>query len=154
MISVLGKNNLFGLIQVKFSLPCVSWAIPMVRLKKINCMSQSCCAHLFFSSRLIQQNSSFQFFLLAYFFFHFFFMNLLVKIYMKRHDRHAKTLWTTGFFNSVFCLVSCSSKNQVPYFILNKVVTDSKFDTSAAKKKKKKKMHLGQVFQSLASFET
>ena len=52
-------------------------------------------------------------------------MNLFVKIYMKRHDRHINTLWTTDFFNSVFCLVSCSSKNQVPYFILNKVVTDS-----------------------------
>ena len=37
-------------------------------------------------------------------------MNLLVKIYKKRYDRHNETLWTTDFFNSVFCLVSCSSK--------------------------------------------
>ena len=71
------------------------------------------------------------------------------------------------FFNSVLCLVSCSSKNQVPYFILNKGCDPLKFDTSAAQektktktknknktKKVKKKMHLGQVFQSVTSFET
>ena len=41
-----------------------------------------------------------------------FFMNL------KKYDRvkHFGQL----IFNSVLCLVSCSSKNQVPYFILNK----------------------------------
>ena len=36
-----------------------------VRLKKINPMSQSCRAHLFFGARLIQRNSRFEFFLLA-----------------------------------------------------------------------------------------
>ena len=61
------------------------------------------------------------FFCLKGFFFFFFhcFMKFLVKIYMERYERHNKTLWTTDFFNSVLCLVSCSSKNQVPYFILN-----------------------------------
>ena len=88
-------------------------------------MSQSCRARLFFGARLIQQNSSFlKLFLLACFFFFFqFVINLLVKIYMKKHNRH-KTLCTTDFFNSVLWLVSCSSINQVPYFILKKVVTD------------------------------
>ena len=56
---------------------------------------------------------------------------------MKKHDRHNKTLCTTDFFNSVLCLVYCSSINQVPYFILKK--TDRpKFDTSAAQGKKNK----------------
>ena len=92
----------------------------------------------------------------------------LVKIYMKRHDRHNKTLCTTDFFNSVFCLVSCSFIYQVPYFILNKVVTDKNLkrlllggepkkqtnkQTKTLKKKRKKK-HLGQVFQSVTSFKT
>ena len=61
----------------------------------------------------------------------------------------------------VFCLVSCSSKNQVPYFILNKVVITSNLKRLAAQKKKKrkrkrlkKKTHLCQVFQSVTSFET
>ena len=65
-----------------------------------------------------------------------FFMNLLVKIYMKRHDRHNKALCTTDFFNSVFCLVSCSSINQVPYFILNKVVTYPNLTRLLLRKKK------------------
>ena len=75
---------------------------------------------------------------------------------MKRHDRHNKTLRTTDFFNSVFCLASCSSINQVPYFILNKVVTDPNLTRLLLRKKKKrfKKPHLGQVFQSVTSFET
>ena len=73
--------------------------------QKMNPMSQSCRAHLFFGARLIQQNSRFEFFLLAYFFFILiffknivnvvvvvcfcffsffqFFMDLLVKIYKK-----------------------------------------------------------------------
>ena len=84
-------------------------------------------------------------------------MNLLVKIYMKRHDRHNKTLCTTDFFNSAFCLVSCSSINQVPYS--EQSCDRPKFDTSAAQKKKEKKKEvkktaLGQVFQSITSFET
>ena len=58
---------------------------------------------------------------------------------MKRHDRHSKTLCTTNLFNSVFCLVSCSSINQAPYFILNKVVTDPNLTCLLLRKKKKKK---------------
>ena len=76
------------------------------------------------------------FFCLLIFFFQFFmFMNFLVKIYMKIYDRHRKTLWTTDFFNSVFCL-SFSSKNQVPYFILNQAVTDANLTRLLLKKKK------------------
>ena len=99
-----------------------------------------------------------------------FFMNLLVIIYMKRHERHNITLCTTDFLISVFCLVSCSSINQVPYFILNKVVTYPNLTCLLLRKKNKqtkkqkqnktkkqtfkKKTHLGQVFQSVTSFET
>ena len=38
------------------------------RLKKINPMSQSCRAHLFFGVRLIQQNPRFEFFACIIFF--------------------------------------------------------------------------------------
>ena len=82
----------------------------IVRLKKINPISQSYHAHLFFGVRLILQNSRFEFFFACLIFFPFFFMNLLVKIYMKRYHRHNETPWTTDFFISVLCLVSCSSK--------------------------------------------
>ena len=75
------------------------------------------------------------FFACVIFFFQFF-MNFLVKIYKKRYDKHNETLWTTDFFNSVFCLVSCSSKNQVPYF---KAVTDSNLTRLLLREKKKKK---------------
>ena len=103
------------------------------RLKKINPMFQSCRTRLFFGVRLIQQNSRFFIlFLLVYF---FPFSYEIVKIYKKRYDRHSETLWTTDFFNSVFCLVSCSSKNQVTYF---KAVTDSNLTRLLLRKKKKK----------------
>ena len=65
-------------------------------------------------------------------------MNLLAKIYMKRHDRHNKTLCTTDFFNSVFCLVSCSSIYQVPYFILKTVVTNPNLTRLLLRKERKK----------------
>ena len=89
--------------------------------------------------RKIQALIFFFFFCLLIFF--QFEMNLLVKIYMKKHNRHNKTLCTADFFNSVRCLVYCSSINQVPYFILKKKnnCDRPKFDTSAAQKKKKKK---------------
>ena len=68
-------------------------------------------------------------------------MNLFVKIYKKRYDRHiSKTLWMTDFFNSVFCLVSWSSKNQVPYF---KAVTDSNLTRLLLRKKKKNAFRSG-----------
>ena len=65
--------------------------------------------------------------------------------YTKKHfEQHtSSTLW---------CLVSCSSKNQVPYFILNKVVTDSNLTHLLVRREKK--MLLGQVFQFVTSFET
>ena len=43
-----------------------------IRLKKINHMSQSCRARLFFGARLIQQNSRFDLFFACLFFSHFF----------------------------------------------------------------------------------
>ena len=45
----------------------------LIRLKKINPMSQSCRARLFFGARLIQQNSRFYFFFACLFFFPFFY---------------------------------------------------------------------------------
>ena len=56
--------------------------------------------------------------------------------------------------NSVFCLVSCSSKIKFSIF---QSCDWLKSDTSAAQgggKKVKKKIHLGQVFQRVTSFET
>ena len=121
--------------------------------------------------------------LLIFFFFFFFclnffqfIMNSLVKIYMKRHDRHNKTLCTTDFFNS--CVLSCILfiQNHIlmydieikfdmkssSLFHTEKSCDRPKFGTSAAQKKKKKKphththtqKHLGQVFLSVTSFET
>ena len=73
---------------------------------------------------------------------------------MKRYDRHNKTLCTTDFFN---CVLSCILFIHKPssLFHTEKSCDRPKFDTSAAQKKKgKKKMHLGQIFQYVTSFET
>ena len=77
----------------------------------------------------------FFFFLLAYFLSSLF-MNVLVKIYKKRYDRHNETLWTTDFFNSVFCLVSCSSKIK---FHISKLWPTQIWHVCCSGKKKKKK---------------
>ena len=82
-------------------------------------------------------------------FFSLYFMDLLVKIYKKIYDRHNETLWTTDFFNSVFCLVSCSSKIK---FQISKLWPTQIWHVCCSGKKKK--THLGQVFQSVTSFET
>ena len=42
----------------------------------------------------------------------------------------------------VFCLVSRTSKNQVPYFIMKKVVTNSNLTRLLLREKKKKKKQL------------
>ena len=70
---------------------CKQLMLLEVRLKKINPMSQSCRAHLFFRARLIQQNSRFEFFFARLIFFSVFY-DLLVKKYKKRYDRHNETL--------------------------------------------------------------
>ena len=119
-------------------------------------MSQSCRARYVF--RCAFDSAKFKllisfFFWFVLFFFLQFFMSLLVKIYMKKHN---KTLWTTDFFNSVFCLVSCTSTKSSSIFHTEQSYDRLNFDTSAAQKKKKvkKKTHLGQVFHSVTSFET
>ena len=51
---------------ILFSVLCSLWWVTIKATKKINSMSQSCRAHLFFGAHLIQQNSRFEiFFLLA-----------------------------------------------------------------------------------------
>ena len=69
-----------------------------------------------------------------------FFMNLLVKKYKKRYDRHNETLWTTDFFNSVLCYVSCSSK--IKFHISKLWTTQIWYVCYSEKKKKKKKKNL------------
>ena len=119
----------------QYSLHFYLYSYPWLSLKNKLYVS-SCRTRLFFGACLIwfSKIQACDFFLLIFFF--SFFMNWLVKIYMKRHDRHNKTLWTTNFFNSVFCLVSRSSKYQVPYFILNKVMTNSNLKCLLLREKK------------------
>ena len=160
MFSLLPSQNTFIKPWLYFSPPSgfsfASYTLDtadhsIIRLKKVNCMSQSCRACLFFGACLIQQNSSFNFFFFACLIFSrffFFLMNLLVKIYMKRHDRHNKTLCTTDFFSSVFCLVSCSSINQVLYSILKKVVTNPNLTHLLLREKKNVKKKKKNAFRS------
>ena len=58
---------------------------------------------------------------------------------MKKYDRNNKTPWTTNFLNYgaliYFSIVSCLSKNKVPYFILDKGCDLLKLETSAREKK-------------------
>ena len=118
----------------------MSWLIcALIRLKKkkkkrILCLKAAACVcfsvHVWFIK--IQGLIFFFFFLLAYFFPHIF-MNLLVKIYKKRYDRHNETLWTTDFFN---CVVSCILFIQKSS---SKAVTDLNLTHLLLRKKKKKK---------------
>ena len=104
-----------------------------------------------FVIRCVVDSAKFKLLIFLFFFFTCliffqFFMSLLVKIYMKRHDRHFEQQISSTL---VFCLVFCSSKNQVPYFILIKAVTDSNLtrllleggEPNLLKTVKKKKTH-------------
>ena len=138
-------------------------------------MSQSCRAHLLFGARLIQQNSRFQFFFAWKFFFFHCFMKFLVKIYMKRYERHkvsyrvfhilSKYTWkdmkdtirhfgqqTSSTLCFVLYLVHPKIKFHISYW--TKVVTDSNLAPLLRGIKCLKKLHLGQLFQSVTSFET
>ena len=125
--------------QIGYSIKYINFTI---------CLKAAAC--ICFSVRVwFSKIQGLKFFCLLNFFFQFF-MNFLVKIYKKIYDKHNETLWTTDFFNSVFCLVSCSSKNQVPYF---KAVTRLLL-REKTKQKCLKKPRVGQVFQFVTSFET
>ena len=114
---------------------CLNNQYAIIRLKKINPMSQSCRAHLFFGARLILQNSRFDFFFTCLIFFPVFdelaCQNILEKIW--------QTQWNT--LNNILlhlCVLSCILfiQNQVPYF---KAVTNSNLTCLLLRKKKKKK---------------
>ena len=127
------------------------------RLKKIIPMSQSCRARLFFGALLIQQNSRFEFFLLAYFFFQFFWtcLSKYTRKDMSDTMKHFEQQ-TSSTLCSVLYLVHPKSSS------IFQSCDRLKSDTSAAKKTKNKqtnkktikKTHLGQIFQSVTSFET
>ena len=129
------KNQISS--QNYFSQNFKAWNLPppkknrqkCIRLKKINPMSQSCRAHLFFGARLIQQNSRFEFFLLAWFFFFSFYD--LSKNTRKDMTDTMKHFEQQTSSTLVFCLVSCSSK--IKFHILKL------WPTQIWKKKKKKK---------------
>ena len=129
---LLTANILFGLFSVNFN-------EYYFRLKK----NKSCVSKLprAFVFRSVFDSAKFKvwiFFACLIFwliFFPSFFMNFLVKIYKKRYDRHNEALWTTDFFNSVFCLVSCSSKIK---FHISKLWPTQIWHVCYSEKKKKK----------------
>ena len=135
----LSENKFFGIFQLLFCLD--------IRLNMIEQSYKAKKNKLYVSKlpRAIVFRCAFdsaKFKLLIFFFcfliFFQFLWTCLSNYRWKVHNRHNKTLWTTDFFNSVFCLVSCSSKNEVPYFILNKVVTDSNLKHLLLRGKKQK----------------
>ena len=86
-----------------------------------------------------------------------FFFQLACQNIGEKTWQHNQTLWTTDFFNSVSCILFFQNSRSI--FHTEQSCYRLKFETSAAKKKKKKKnmlkkTHLGQVFQSVTSFET
>ena len=97
-----------------------SWVDESEQKKKIS-MSQRCHAHLFFDARLTQL-------LIFYclFFYQFSWTCLSKYTWKDMADTIKHWQLLTDFSNSLidFNLVSCTSKNQVPYFILDKL-TDS-----------------------------
>ena len=117
-------------------------------------MSQSCRAHLFFGPRLIQQNSRFDFFFFFFFACLIFFPVFYELACQNIQEKIWQTQWNT-LNNRLLqlCILSCI------LFIQNQSCDRLKSDTSATKKTKqnkkkvKKQLHLGQVFQSVTSFE-
>ena len=125
------------------------------KAKKMHSRSQSRRAHLFFGARLIQQNSRFEFCFACYFFPVFY--ELACQNIQEKICRYIETLeqQTSSTLCSVLYLVHPKSGS------IFQSCDRLKSDTSAAQKKKKKKKknhvkktHLGQVFQSVMSFET
>ena len=123
--------------SMQFSKPqCNKWKLnfPKYKAKKINCMSQSCRAHLFFGACLIQQNPKFEFFLFAWFFFQFF-MTCLSKNIRKGMTDTMKHYEQQTSSTLVFCLVSCSSKIK---FHISKLWPTQIWHVCCSEKKKKK----------------
>ena len=105
-----------------------------LRLKKKNkfyvTMTQSCCAHLFFSACLIQQNSNFIFRFFFFFacliFFSSFLWSCLSKYTWKDTTDTIKHFSTFRLFQpSVLSCILFIQKTSISYSILNKVVTNS-----------------------------
>ena len=114
------------------------------RLKKINPMSQSCRAHLFFGARLIRQNSRFEFFWLAWFFF-FSFLRLACQ---KIQEKIWHMQWNT--LNNKLLQLLCSALYLVhpKSSSICQSCDRLKSDTFAAQKKKKKKNVKKTAFRS------
>ena len=104
-------------------------------------MSQCCRAHLFFRCAFDSAKFKVWNFFACLIFFSIFLWTCLSNN-KKRHDRHNETLWTTDFFNSVFCLVHPKSSS------IFQSCERLKSDTSAAQKKKKKKLLKKNAFRS------
>ena len=98
-------------------------------------MSQSWRARFVFRCAFDSAKFKLNCFCLLNFFFQFV-MNLLVKIYMKRHNRHNKTLCSTDFFNSVLSCILFIHKSSSLFHTEKR--GDRPKDTSAAQEKKKK----------------
>ena len=101
-----------------------------IRLKKINPMSQSCHAHLFFGACLIQQNSRFQFF-----WFFFFFSFLWTCLSQEKIRQTQQNTLNNRLLQ--LCVLSCilHPKSSSIFQSCERL----KSDTSAAQTKKKKK---------------
>ena len=128
-----------------------------IRLKKINAMSQSCRAHLISVRVWFSKIEGLNFFSLLNFFFQFLWTCLSKYTWKDMTDtiEHFKHRLLQH------CVLSCILFIQKSSSIFQSCDW-LKSDTSAAQKKKKKKKkkktlkkpHLGQVFQSVMSFET
>ena len=122
------------------TLSILAWsAVSPLTKKKIRCLKAA--AHICFLVCVwFSKIQAFNFFP---------FYSFSSKIYIKRNDRYTKTHWTINFLNSVlwFFLVSSSTKNEVPYFTLDKSCDRCILDTPADKKKttlgKKTVCHIG-----------
>ena len=77
--------------------------ILIIRLKKINLLSQSYRAHLFFGARLIQQNSRFEFFFCSL----DFFFSFLWLACQKTQEKIWQTQWNT--LNNKLLQLLCSA---------------------------------------------
>ena len=134
-----------------------SWNV--IRLKKINHMSQSCRVHLFFGAHLIQQNPRFEFFFACLIFFFSFLWTFLSSKYTRKDMTNTMKHFEQQT-SSTLCSVLYLAHPKIKFHISKLWPTQILHVCCSGKKKKKKKKkrskkpRLGQVFQFVTSFET
>ena len=139
-----------SITNLKFPVSECWYACVVIRLKKKNYVSKlprHCFLVRVWFSKIQGLIWFFFFFFACLIFFSSFFLWTCLSKYTRKDMTHIMKHFEQQTSSTVFCLVSCSSKIK---FHISKLWTTQIWHVCCSEKK----MHLGQVFQSVTSFET